>query len=150
MAARRHAMADDATCVRCGLPYPWPTTDCPKKVRAGPRPMRRLRGRLDPVMMPEWRRVESDTRAALGTTPLSLDEIVARVLALRLPEVGVVARLERSVGCIICGAAFRTSHSRRKTCSEPCRAEAQRIKAAEYWARYRVRRESQRGRESSR
>lgn len=147
----RHSLGEDGSCARCGERYPWPAPECPRATRAPERALRRMRGRVDPVIMPEWRRVESDTRAALGTTPLSFDEVVARVLAMRLPEVGVVARLERTLDCVVCGSPFLTSHSRRRTCSEPCRVEAQRVKAAAYWARYRSRRPPQRrGREASR
>lgn len=131
MSGARHRLAEDGACERCRVAYPWPSPEC----RAGrARSSTPFRHPHKSIVTPEWMRVEIETRAALGTTPLSRDEIIDRVLELRIPQRKEQPRPDRIGTCTTCGSEFRHRTSRRKTCSQACYDEARNAGRRAYYA----------------
>ena len=80
-----HSLAEDATCVRCGKPYPWPQAHCTAAAKVGNR-IERSRSRVTPCGTgfskgySEAYVREVETRSALQTLPMTLSERIGLVL----------------------------------------------------------------------
>ena len=81
-----HSLGEDATCVRCSLPFPWGDAGCAKAAKVGNR-SERTRSRKAPLGegvskgYDEAYLREVETRAALCTLPMTLDERLTMILA---------------------------------------------------------------------